>query len=389
MKKMTIFFPTKYNKALGIESRLGIMRFLSNHFDTTVLTNNKEFIRGQVTNCNIIKYEDNSKSIFDKLTLDFSKWKKSASKINESSTDFVFMFEYTTPLACFLKCPVFIYISQYGKRSIENKWSLKLFLKSQLEKVKHHIFLKGFNKSSQNFVVSTFLIDYFKTQGVKNLEFIPHAMELSKFRNPVIDNNHQKLLELQKAGYFIIAYTGWVTENRGFQLMIDSIKRITEQNKKVVLVIAGADKYFSERITEFQKKFQLQNNIINYGVVDSSIIPGILHYANIGLSFWDANVPGFQLAPPQKIFEYFAAGKPVICNKVQTHSMFVENRKTGFVINMDSTEVSDTILELVNNNELYQQMCVNAANEALKYDMDVVYGNMVKKINEQLNEHKN
>jgi glycosyltransferase involved in cell wall biosynthesis len=388
MKKLIILFTTNHADTLGNACRLDMVKYLVANFDTKIVTNQVEFIKGIFPKQEIIPIKLKRKSKIPLLN-EFQYWKYFADKINSLSADGVFMFHDDSPATIWIKYPVFQYIHQYGKRGIDNKWSLKLFLKSQIEKVKHHFFLKGFNKSSQNFVVSTFLIDYFKIQGVKKLELIPHAMELSKFRNPVIDNNHQKLSELQKAGFFIIAYTGWVTENRGFQLMMDSIKKITKQNKKVVLVIAGADKYFSERIAEYQKKFQIQDNIINYGVVDASIIPGILHYANIGLSFWDANVPGYQLAPPQKIFEYFAAGKPVICNKIQTHSMFVENRKTGFVLNMDSSEVADTVLELINDTDFYQQMCINAANEAHKYDIDIVYGKMVKKINEVLDEYKN
>jgi glycosyltransferase involved in cell wall biosynthesis len=384
MKKLNILFTTSHADTLGNACRLDMVKYLVANFDTTIFTNQLEFIQGLFTNENILPVNWRNRAKVP-LLADYLYWKHLAGILNSVPSDGVFMFHDDSPATIWIKKPVFQYIHQYGKRGIENKLSLKSFFKSQIEKIIHRYFLRGFNKSSQNFVVSKFLIDYFKNEGVSNLELIPHAMELNKFRKPVIDNNHTKLSKLQKAGYFIIAYTGWVTEYRGYQLMMDSIKRIVAQNKKVVLVIAGADSNFSKRVKEFQEKFQLEDNIINYGVVDASIIPGILHFSNIGLSFLEDS-PAHRVSPPQKIFEYFAAGKPVICNKIQTHSMFVKNQKTGFALNMDSNEVADAVLELISNNELYQQMCVNAANESLKYDMDVVYGKMVKTINEKLNE---
>ncbi|MGF1584831.1 MAG: glycosyltransferase family 4 protein [Bacteroidales bacterium] len=383
--KLTLLFRLgKSYQTLGNASRLNMAKYLAAKFDSTILTNQAESIQNMFPDQKIISIKS---SIKGKVPLfnEYRYWKYLAKKINSIPADGVFIF-LDAPVAIWIRKPVFQYIHQYGKRNVSDNSPIIEFFKSQIQQIKHRYFLKGFKKSSQNFVVSSFLMDYFKNEGLENLELTPHAIELSKFQNPLINDKHKKLSDLRNKGWFIMSYTGWVTENRGFQLMMDTIKKIAKHNSNVMLVIAGADSNFSNRISDYQEKYQLQNNIINYGIVDVSIIPGILHYSNVALSFWEADVPGFQLAPPQKIFEYFAAGLPVICNKVQTHSMFVENKKTGFVLDMDSTAVADAVLELINNKELYRQMCTNVSNEAKKYDMDVVYHKMVEIINEKINE---
>ena len=167
--------------------------------------------------------------------------------------------------------------------------------------------------------------------------------------------------------------------------MLDSIKIITQHNNKVVLAVAGADKEFSKRISEFIIKNKLQNNIINFGVVDVSLIPGILYYSDVCLSFLD-DVPAYRVSPPQKVIEYFAAGKPVVCNKIETHEWLVEHGKTGYITKMDTAEVANAVLKLMNNNDLYRQISVNALKEANKYDINLIYGNIVDTINKKPNQ---
>ena len=168
--------------------------------------------------------------------------------------------------------------------------------------------------------------------------------------------------------------------------MMDAIMEAVTKDNKIVLVIAGANEVFSKRIFDFQKKNNLEKNIINYGVVDSSLTPGILYYSDVCLSFLD-NVPAHLVSPPQKIFEYFASGKPVICNDIQTHTTFVNNGETGFIVNLDSKEVSSKILALKENLEKHKEMCVNAEQESLKYEISNVYGEMIHDIKEVLNEY--
>ncbi|MHA1342690.1 MAG: glycosyltransferase [Promethearchaeota archaeon] len=294
----------------------------------------------------------------------------------------------TSPVTLWLEKPVFQYVHQYGERSDKNKYLVKRAFRSIYKKFMDYYYIKGLRKSLTVFVVSQPIIEILKHKGVTNLILTPHGVKLDKFQKPLINNFHKGLKDLKAREYFIITYTGWVTENRGFQLMMDSIKKIAQKESKVVLVIAGADKHFSERITEFAKQNHLEGNIINFGVIDMALIPGILHLSDVCLSFLD-DVPAYKISPPQKVIEYFAAGKPVICNKIQTHELLVKDGVTGLITRYDARDISTKILRLMKDRELLKTMSQNALEEAKKYDINVIYGQMVELINAQLDEHKN
>jgi glycosyltransferase involved in cell wall biosynthesis len=376
------FTPT--STTLGNACRLEMVDYLSQHFDSTIITNRKAFIQDRFPDCAVIGYESR-KNKYLSIVADFLQWKKIAENINKIQSDFVFMFDDTSPITLWLKQPVFQYVHQYGERSEAKSGFFKKIVRHTTAKLNHALKIKGLKKSKMTFVVSKPIIEILRNKGVKNLLHTPHGVEIEKFRNPYLNDIHASLHELREQGHFLVTYTGWVTENRGFQLMLDSLRQAAEQHKKIVLVIAGADKHFSERIAEYAKQYHLERNILNFGVIDAKLIPGILHHSDVCLSFLD-DVPAYRVSPPQKVVEYFAAGKPVICNKIATHEWLVNHGKNGFILNSDPKEVSEAILRLKNDETLYRSMAENAFQTAEQYDMDHVYGNMVKLIKNSLNE---
>lgn len=385
MKKLTIVYTATNARTLGNACRLDMISFLTKHFKSTILTNQPKFIKTLFPDIVIIPINSSNKGKLPVIS-SFRYYKQLAKEVNKIQNDGVFIFHDESPSSKWIKSPVFQYIHQYGKRDNDKSKSLIKQVRNIISYISHLQTIKGFKKSELNFVVSTFLIDYFKNEGVNNLVHIPHAINITKFQKPLLTKDHERLKDLRDEGYFIVSYTGWVTEGRGYQLMMDAIKEAVAKDNKIVLVIAGADEEFSKRIFDFQKKYNLEKNIINYGVVDSSLTPGILYYSDVCLSFLD-NVPAHLVSPPQKIFEYFASGKPVICNDIQTHTTFVNNGETGFIVNLDSKEVSSKILALKENLKKHKEMCVNAEQESLKYDISNVYGKMTHDIKEVLNEY--
>ena len=386
MKKITIIFTTSHSDTLGNACRLEMVRYLTTQFEATIVTNRKGFIENQFDNCRVVDFVNKGNRNIPILS-DLFSWKNIATIVNKINSDFVFMFDDTSPVTLWLKRPVFQYVHQYGRRSDKSKNLVKKVYKFILKKFHDYLYIKGLKKSSAVFVVSKPIIELLKSKGVKNLIHTPHGMDLVKFQKPLLTDFHKELEDLKSSGIFIITYTGWVTENRGFRLMMDSIKKIAQKENKVALVIAGADNHFSKKIAEFAEQNNLKDNIINFGVIDVSLIPGILYYSDICLSFLE-DVPAYRVSPPQKVIEYFAAGKPVICNKIQTHDWLVKDGVNGFITEYNADDVSSKILTLIRDKALLKTMSQNALEESKKHDIDIIYGNMVNKIKEELNEYK-
>jgi len=385
VKKTAIIFTTTHTNTLGNANRLEIIKYLSRKFQATIYTNQEKFIKERFLECQVIELVNPNKLNFPILS-DILYWKHIANKINKVSFDFVFMIYSTSPVTFWLKLPVFQYVHQYGLRT-DNKGHIFQKIRKMIFKPLHNwLILRGLKRSQINFVVSQLIIDNFKKKGFTNLELTPHGIDVRKYQNPHLTNDHNYLKELREKDYFLVTYIGWVKENRGFKLMLNSLQEAVMLDKKVVLIIAGADKNINKRIEDFKKGKNLEDHIVNLGIVDISLIPGILYYSNVCLSFL-GDIPAYHISPPQKIVEYFAAGKPVICNKIETHELLVRHKKNGFILNDNSTEIAENIIKLKNDRILYNSMCLNAIETASEYDLNLVYGKMVQKITKVLNEY--
>lgn len=387
MYKLTIVFTTNHADTLGNACRLEMVDFLTKHYNSTIITNQIEFITKRFPNESVLSINIKKRKNIPILS-EFQYYKRLAEEINNIFSDGVFLFNEDSPCAIWINSPVFQYIHQYGERTIHKNHSFIYFVKKAISQLHHLYALKGFKRSQINFVVSTFLIDMFKQYGINNMVHIPHALDINKFQSPELKNEHAQLRKLKDEGFFIVSYTGWVSENRGFELMLSSIKEAFILNNKVALILAGANNEFSERIETFKKENHMEGIIINYGIIDASLIPGILNYSDVCLSFLE-DVPAYRVSPPQKVIEYFASGKPVISNKNKPHEWLVKHEENGFIVNYNRNDVAAVIIKLSQDSALLKKMSQNALKEAYKYDLNYIYGKMVEKINTVLNEYKN
>lgn len=385
MYRLSIIFTTSHADTLGNACRIEMVRFLTQHFETTIFTNRKDFCEHHFSNSIVVNIKTDIKHKIPFIS-DLIIWRSISKVITKIDCDAVFMFDDTSPISLWLNKPTFQYVHQFGERLNENTNFAKKTYRYLYNKFNDYFYTKGLINSSSVFVVSKPIIEILKSKGVINTFYTPHGIELDKFQKPLITKFHKRLQELKSNNYFIITYTGWVTENRGFQLMMDSIKDIVKNEYKVVLVIAGADHYYSEKIKTFSKNNNLGDNILNFGVIDFSLIPGILHFSDICYSFLD-DMPAYKISPPQKVIEYFAAGKPVVCNKIQTHEWLVKDNVTGLITEYNYKDVSAKVLKLLKNKDLIRIFSRNVQEEVKKYDINVIYGDMFKIIKKTIDGH--
>jgi glycosyltransferase involved in cell wall biosynthesis len=115
--------------------------------------------------------------------------------------------------------------------------------------------------------------------------------------------------------------------------------------------------YFMER--------NMEENIICLGKIEYDFIPGVIALSDVCLSILEDN-PVYQMSPPQKVIEYMASGKPVIANKIQTHTMLITNEYDGFLTENDPSLISDRILFLKANPEIHKLMSKNVLKNGFK-----------------------
>lgn len=380
--KIATVFVTTNADTVGNSNRLRFLEYFSQCFELVIYTNKPEFITRSIPAAKIKSIED---KLARKKILYIRSWRSTAASINAESVDAVFLTHDTAILAIWLKSPVFQYTRQmHDLIGLSNKRKLLQYI---YDKIIEQVALIGLRKSVTNFVVSRPILEYLSKKNVPNLFLTPHGVILKLYKTPYITDFHQKIIQLKEDDHFVVSYTGWVSEKRGLWLILDSIKEAVLKEDKIVLLIAGCEEKYLNIIQNYAHENRLENNIIIYGRIDHTLVPGILHFSDVCLSFLEVN-PSYQMSPPQKVIEYFAAGKPVLANRIKTHELLITDQYNGFILDEDPDKISETILKLKNDKLLLAEISANALETANKYDFDKIYGEMVNQIVNYIEERK-
>ena len=166
--------------------------------------------------------------------------------------------------------------------------------------------------------------------------------------------------------------------------MLESLYLSLLKDPKILFVIAGSDLQRTVEINNYFMERNLEENIICLGKIEYDFIPGVIALSDVCLSILEDN-PVYQMSPPQKVIEYMASGKPVIANKIQTHTMLITNEYDGFLTENNPAVISERILFLKANPEIYKLMSKNVLKTASKFDTSQVYKEMEEVINQVLN----
>jgi glycosyltransferase involved in cell wall biosynthesis len=377
----TVFF-TDHPDTVGNAIRLKIYECLGNNYNLIVLTNHVDFVKEKIEGDIIyVQYFKNFPIISDYLF-----WLKCGLKLLFLKYDLLFLFHAESPISFFnLKRPFLCHIHQSHEVIIpqekQNCKSFKDIISLILKKIHVSVIFKGVRRADYNFAVSEQLRNFFINNGVdkEKIEYLPHGVDLELFTS----NNRipQKVDIRLPKNRFIIMYTGWVNEKRGLELLLFGTNEIKKVINNMLLILIGCEKEYIKKINTMGKQMNIHNNVIALGRVDYSLIPYYLEKADLCVSILERNET-YSISPPQKLFEYFAMGKPVIANKIPTHTDYIKDGYNGFIIN-DVKGFRDAALKLYNDKELYAQMSKNARETAKKYDLKKIekrLGKVIKKL---------
>ena len=156
-----------------------------------------------------------------------------------------------------------------------------------------------------------------------------------------------------------LIYTGNITEDRGAFIYVEILNKISTIN---VLMIGKCSKYLAERLRE---KASDNKRLIIIGVEE------YVKYNKILEAYKDQNLlAGLILFPtegqykdriPTKIFEYMAAGLPVIASNFQIWRKIIEDNNCGILVNpLDLNEVVNAVRYLIDNPDKVKIMSGNA-----------------------------
>lgn len=164
-------------------------------------------------------------------------------------------------------------------------------------------------------------------------------------------------VEPTKAGTFEVLNHGQFYEGRGYGLMV-SAGAVTN-NPDIAYVLRGFGKLEPELRAETKSK-QLTNVIFAPPVKTPELISAA-RKSHVGVAITLPICLNYKLSVSNKIFEYAAAGLPVIMSDIPEHRYLNEKYNFGIILKENTAEcLRDAVTALYENKELYKQYAANA-----------------------------
>lgn len=169
---------------------------------------------------------------------------------------------------------------------------------------------------------------------------------------------------------------GQFYEGRGYDILVD-VAPLIASIKDLQIVLRG----FGRLENELRQK-TIDNNITNLifdpPVKVYELIPAASS-AWIGIAITEGISLNFELSVSNKIFEYAAAGLPVIMSDIPEHRYLNEKYHFGIVLNSNQPEdIAEAILKLYYDKEFYNECKQNAQKLSRQINWELEFSKLIQ-----------
>lgn len=202
----------------------------------------------------------------------------------------------------------------------------------------------------------------FKKYGVNNIITITNYPIVDYFKQ--IANNKQQITNNRKIK---LIYVGGLTRIRGIKEIIESIGFIKERQIKLILIGKFDEDDFENEVKNVQK----WKNVDFKGWLPQKEAYQEMQNSDIGIICLLPE-PNYIKAIPNKMFEYMAAGIPVIASNFPLWKKIIEGNKCGICVNpLNPKEIAKAVEYLIEHPEEARKMGKNGRKAVLeKYNWE-------------------
>lgn len=182
---------------------------------------------------------------------------------------------------------------------------------------------------------------------------------------------------------FKAVYLGSISAFNGLDILVEAAKRLQERGEERVAILVYGCGNQEERLKKMALDYGLKN-IKFKGKLDQRYAMSLLCRSNVNL-FTFVNTPLLKYGvSPNKLFMYFASGKPVL-SMIRPAYDLVDGKKAGLSVQNDPEEVATAIVKFMQMDaEEYRMYCENARQTAEEYD----YKKLVQVLIDQIEGNK-
>lgn len=190
-----------------------------------------------------------------------------------------------------------------------------------------------------------------------------YFQELYKIEKPLVITNcilqKNVLTEFPKKheGFEVLNH-GVFHDSRGLEMMRESCSNLGQYAdiKMVARGYGGIENELKEQVAN-----ENLNNFLFYPPVDPDMLIPEAAHSHVGVAVTLPVCLNFELSVSNRLFEYAAAGLPVILSDIPEHRYLNERYDFGLIITENTTEAfTEAVIRLYTDNELYNRLSMNA-----------------------------
>ncbi len=185
-----------------------------------------------------------------------------------------------------------------------------------------------------------------------------------------------------------LVYVGGITEVRGVWELVESTRLLKPKYENILLTLVGPvdPASLEEKIRKLLEQYSLQQNVHLVGKVKHEEVYTILPRCHIGMGIVHPE-PNYMESLPTKLFEYMAAGLPVIASSFPLWKEIIEGNNCGLTVNpLNPREIAKAVEYLIEHPDEARKMGENGRKAVLeKYNWETeskklisVYENLLK-----------
>ena len=204
--------------------------------------------------------------------------------------------------------------------------------------------------------VSRTLAEIRRKWGATKVYTIPNGVDTKLFGKAV----HLRLKNRPKN---TLVYCGDIRHEWGVDLLLRAVDKVRKRRSIKLLLVGPCEDANIKRLIH---KLALTDNVLYLGTVPHTQLPYIFSQAVIGVAPYRRGFTA-EYGDPLKIKEYLSSGLAVLSTKVGEIPSFLSKAGGGICVEPDVDELSDAIIQLLDEPKLLKEMSESGRNYVNKY----------------------
>ena len=201
-----------------------------------------------------------------------------------------------------------------------------------------------YTHSNLTVVNSPGFIDHVKQNGAKAVELVPNGVDTKMFDPNNKGETFREKYHLQER--FIVLYAGAHGMANDLETLLDAAY-LLRSNQNIAFIMIGDGKDKSKLLQKAQE--MRLNNVLFLPVIPKTEIPEALAAANACIAILKP-IESFKTTYPNKVFDYMAAGRPIILAIDGVIRDVVETARAGIAVQPGNPqEIAEAVNTLLNN----------------------------------------